>query len=223
MAHGAGLGLTITRLTRLIRQRRALFYGVRGLVWGLCLAIIAGGAPSDDWAVGPAPGGWLWEPAGALLGVLYGVLLRVPPVDALGLADRAFDLKDRLATAHDLLARADREWAGRRGDRGRRDARRPDHARTGRAVAVAPRAEAPPGAGAGAGRPAVPAADPGPRRLDAVLHARGGGGEEARGRRSPAGHRAPRSEEDREGRAGGDAGPRLPDAPQPGEPRAHQG
>ena len=40
MAHGAGLGLTITRLTRLIRQRRALFYGVRGLVWGLCLAVV---------------------------------------------------------------------------------------------------------------------------------------------------------------------------------------
>jgi len=32
----------------------------------------------------------------------------VPPLDALGLADRAFDLKDRLASAHDLLGRADR-------------------------------------------------------------------------------------------------------------------
>jgi hypothetical protein len=46
--------------------------------------------------------------AGALLGILYGLLLRVPPADALGLADRAFDLKDRLATAHDLLARSER-------------------------------------------------------------------------------------------------------------------
>jgi hypothetical protein len=42
------------------------------------------------------------------VGLLYGMLLRVPPVDALGLADRAFDLKDRLATAHDLLGRQDR-------------------------------------------------------------------------------------------------------------------
>ena len=41
MAHGAGLSLTITRLTRLIRQRRALYYGVRGLVWGLGLAVVA--------------------------------------------------------------------------------------------------------------------------------------------------------------------------------------
>jgi hypothetical protein len=32
----------------------------------------------------------------------------VPPIDALGLADRAFDLKDRLATAQDLLARPER-------------------------------------------------------------------------------------------------------------------
>src|SRR5262249_40136082 len=36
---------------------------------------------------------------------LYGLFLRVPIVDALGLADRAFDLKDRLSTAQDLLAR----------------------------------------------------------------------------------------------------------------------
>ena len=107
MAHGAGLGLTITRLTRLIRQRRALYYGVRGLVWGLCLAIIAVAlrAMIGPWAL-PLAGAL--GAGGALLGLLYGVLLKVPPVDALGLADRAFDLKDRLATAHDLLGRADR-------------------------------------------------------------------------------------------------------------------
>ena len=107
MAHGAGLGLTITRLTRLIRQRRALYYGVRGLVWGLCLAIIAVAlrAMIGPWAL-PLAGAL--GAGGALLGILYGVLLKVPPVDALGLADRAFDLKDRLATAHDLLGRADR-------------------------------------------------------------------------------------------------------------------
>jgi hypothetical protein len=107
MAHGAALGLTITRLTRLIRQRRALFYGVRGLAWGLCLAVVpvALRAMVGPWAL-PVAGGV--AAGGALAGVLYGMLLRVPPVDALGLADRAFDLKDRLATAHDLLARPDR-------------------------------------------------------------------------------------------------------------------
>ena len=107
MAHGAALGLTITRLTRLIRQRRALFYGVRGLVWGLGLAVVpvALRAMVGPWALPVAAG---VAAGGALAGVLYGILLRVPPVDVLGLADRAFGLKDRLATAHDLLARPDR-------------------------------------------------------------------------------------------------------------------
>lgn len=107
MAHGPALGLAITRLTRLIRQRRALFYGVRGLVWGLGLAVVpvALRAMVGPWALPVAAG---VAAGGALVGVLYGVLLRVPPVDVLGLADRAFGLKDRLATAHDLLARPDR-------------------------------------------------------------------------------------------------------------------
>jgi hypothetical protein len=107
MPHGAALGLTISRLTRLIRQRRALFYGVRGLVWGLCLAIVpvALRATLSFWAL-PAAGGL--AAGGALAGMLYGLLLRVPPMDALGLADRAFDLKDRLATAHDLMGRTER-------------------------------------------------------------------------------------------------------------------
>src|SRR5688572_659114 len=102
MAHGAALGLTITRLTRLIRQRRALFYGVRGLVWGLGLAVVpvALRAMVGPWALPVAAG---VAAGGALAGALYGILLRVPPVDVLGLADRAFGLKDRLATAHDLL------------------------------------------------------------------------------------------------------------------------
>ncbi|MGH7357545.1 MAG: hypothetical protein ACREJR_01895, partial [Candidatus Rokuibacteriota bacterium] len=75
MAYGAVLGQTITRLTRLIRQRRALFYGVRGLVWGLCLAIlpVALRAMLGPWASTVALG---VAAGGALLGVLYGLLLR---------------------------------------------------------------------------------------------------------------------------------------------------
>jgi hypothetical protein len=107
MAHGAALGLTISRLTRLIRQRRAVFYGVRGLAWGLCLAVVpvALRAIVGPWALTVAGG---LAASGALVGALYGMLLGVPPLDALGVADRAFDLKDRLATAHDLLGRPDR-------------------------------------------------------------------------------------------------------------------
>ena len=107
MAHGAALGLTISRLTRLIRQRRAVFYGVRGLAWGLCLAVVpvALRAMVGPWAL-PLAGGL--AAGGALVGALYGMLLSVPPVDALGVADRAFSLKDRLATAQELLGRPDR-------------------------------------------------------------------------------------------------------------------
>jgi hypothetical protein len=111
MVDGAALRLTITRLTRLIRQRRALYYGARGLVWGLCLAVVpvALRAMLGPWAL-PAAGG---VAAGcALIGLLYGLLLRVPPADALALADRTFDLKDRLATANELLGRADRGTLG---------------------------------------------------------------------------------------------------------------
>src|SRR5262245_31411573 len=99
MAYGAALGLTISRLSRLIRQRRALYYGTRGLVWGLALAIVpvAPRVMLGVWALPAAAG---VSAGGALIGILYGLLLRVPPQDALGLADRAFDLKDRLATAH---------------------------------------------------------------------------------------------------------------------------
>jgi hypothetical protein len=107
MAHGAPIGLTISRLTRLIRQRRALFYGIRGLAWGLCLAVVpvVFRAQIGPWALLVAGG---LAVGATVVGVLYGILLRVPPVDALGLADRAFDLKDRLATAQDLLGRPDR-------------------------------------------------------------------------------------------------------------------
>ena len=73
MAHGAALGLTISRLTRLIRQRRAVFYGVRGLAWGLCLAVVpvVFRAQIGPWAL-PVAGGL--AAASTLLGVLYGAL-----------------------------------------------------------------------------------------------------------------------------------------------------
>ena len=160
---------------------------------------------------------------GALLGILYGVLLRVPPVDALGLADRAFDLKDRLATAHDLLGRADRSGLA---DAAIADAE--THAAQvtlGRAVpwrwprelkilpapvlvlAVLP--YLPPIPVPDVSMPSFTPAAEEEKKPEAT------GPQQALER--------PRSQENREGRAGGDAGSRLPDPPQPGKPRAHQG
>jgi hypothetical protein len=107
MEHGAALRLVVSRLTRLVRQRRALYYGLHGLLWGLCAAVVpvALRAVVGPWAL---PGAAGLAIGGALSGVAYGLLLRVPPADVLGLADRALGLQDRLATALDLLGRGDR-------------------------------------------------------------------------------------------------------------------
>ncbi len=102
MEEGAALHLAIQRLARLIRQRRAVFYGLRGLGWGLGLAVLPVLLRS---VIGPAAffvAGGL-AAAGLLVGFGYGLTLRVPPADLARLADRTFALHDRLATALELL------------------------------------------------------------------------------------------------------------------------
>jgi hypothetical protein len=107
MEHGVALQLTVQRLTRLIRQRRAVFYGLRGLCWGLAAAVVPVllrsviGRPALLVAAALAAGG-------LLAGLLYGLLLRVPRGDVARLADRTFGLHDRIATALELLAAGER-------------------------------------------------------------------------------------------------------------------
>ena len=102
MEQGAAIRFAVQRLTRLIRYRRAVFYGVRGFTWALGLAALLVAIRA---VLGPEA--WLLALGvvlgGILLGALYGLLLRVPPHDAVSLADRAFGLQDRLATALELL------------------------------------------------------------------------------------------------------------------------
>jgi hypothetical protein len=106
MEHAEALGLTVQRVSRLIRQRRALFYGLRGLTWGLGAAVLPVlfrsvlGTPA--WPLAGAA-----VAAGLVLGVAYGLLLRVPAPEAARLADRAFGLHDRVATALELLRTGD--------------------------------------------------------------------------------------------------------------------
>ncbi|MGH7266425.1 MAG: hypothetical protein ACREMB_16505, partial [Candidatus Rokuibacteriota bacterium] len=103
MEQNAALHLAVKRLTRLIRQRRAVFYALRGLAWGLALAVFpillraVIGAPAFAVAGGLAAGG-------LLVGLVYGLTLRVPRPDTARLADRTFGLHDRLATALELVA-----------------------------------------------------------------------------------------------------------------------
>ncbi|MGH7320144.1 MAG: hypothetical protein ACRELA_11045, partial [Candidatus Rokuibacteriota bacterium] len=102
MEQGVGLRLTVQRVGRLIRRRRALFYGLRGLGWGLGAAVVplllrSLAGPAAFWLAGGLAG------LGLLLGLAYGLALRVPAADAARLADREFALHDRVATALELL------------------------------------------------------------------------------------------------------------------------
>src|SRR5262245_9782910 len=106
MEHDAALQVTVQRLSRLIRQRRAVFYGLRGLTYGLMLAVIPVLLRS---LIGPLElpvvAGLIL--AGVLAGVGYGLLLRVPVGDVARLADRTYALHDRLATALELVRSRD--------------------------------------------------------------------------------------------------------------------
>ncbi len=101
MEESAALQHTVQRLTRLIRQRRAVFYGVRGAAWGLAAAVLPVLLRSliGPWALPLAAG---VVALGLLAGIVYGLLLRAPAADVARLADRRFGLHDRLATALEL-------------------------------------------------------------------------------------------------------------------------
>ena len=106
MEHSATLHLTVQRLTRLIRQRRAAFYGLRGLAWGLTAAVLPVLLRSVIGPLAlPLAGGV--AVAGLLVGALCGLLLRAPAADVARLADRTFALHDRLATALELSGASD--------------------------------------------------------------------------------------------------------------------
>jgi hypothetical protein len=106
MEQDAVLQLTVQRLSRLIRQRRAVFYGLRGLAVGLTLAVLPVLLRSVLGPIAlPVAGGVIL--VGVLAGVGYGLLLRLPAGDVARLADRTFALHDRLATALELVRSRD--------------------------------------------------------------------------------------------------------------------
>src|SRR5512132_129556 len=87
-----------------VRWRRAEHHALRGAFWSLlpALVVLFFKGPVGPIAL-PVAAGLLV--AGALLGALWGVTRRTPIADAARLADRAFGLDDRIATAL--------EWADR--------------------------------------------------------------------------------------------------------------
>jgi hypothetical protein len=107
MAVPVSLERLVGRVARQVRRRRAEHYGLRGAFYGAAVAV----APLlvRDWL-----GAWAVLVAAGLVGfgtaagVVFGLLLRVPRGDVARLADRAFGLEDRLATALEWVARTDR-------------------------------------------------------------------------------------------------------------------
>jgi hypothetical protein len=101
------LARLISEVARQIRVRRAEYYGLRGLFVGalaalppLCLRELLG-------PLGLGLAGALLA-VGAVVGVLYALCLRLPPREAARLADRGYDLKDRVTTALEWSTRPDR-------------------------------------------------------------------------------------------------------------------
>jgi hypothetical protein len=97
----------VTDVSWQIRVRRAEFYGLRGLFGGAVVALL----PlllrdSFGWT------GFLWAggclAAGALAGVVAGILMPLPAGEAARLADRGYGLQDRVATALEWADRPDR-------------------------------------------------------------------------------------------------------------------
>jgi len=94
----------VARVAAQVRRRRAEHYALRGAFWSSIAAVVVLllKTPIGGWAL-PLAGGLFV--AGTLGGLLWGAFKRTPSPDAARLADRAWGLEDRVATAI--------EWAGR--------------------------------------------------------------------------------------------------------------
>jgi hypothetical protein len=107
MAHPETIERLVRRVTAQVRRRRIEHYALRGAFWGSVAAVVllAFKGPLADWALPAAVAAVL---VGALAGGLWGGLKRTSPADAARLADRAWGLDDRVATAIDWANRPDR-------------------------------------------------------------------------------------------------------------------
>src|SRR2546426_10447340 len=104
MADPAGLDRLVHRVAAEVRLRRAEYYGLRGLFWGALLAALPLLAKSALGAAAPVVAVGLIA-AGVGAGVILGLSLAAPRADAARLADRAFGLQDRVATALEWAVR----------------------------------------------------------------------------------------------------------------------
>ena len=107
MDQAEALGRLVQRVGRQVRWRRAEHHALRGLFYGAIVAVLVLVLKTPFGAAAlPIAGGLLL--VGLLGGALLGVCQRVPTQDAARLADGAFGLQDRVATALEWGRRADR-------------------------------------------------------------------------------------------------------------------
>jgi hypothetical protein len=107
MPDAAALQRLVSDVARQIRLRRAEYYGLRGLFVGALAAVVPLGLRELLGPLGLGLAAALVG-AGTLAGVLYGILLKLPPTDAARLADRGYGLQDRVTTALEWSVRPDR-------------------------------------------------------------------------------------------------------------------
>ena len=107
MAHPETLDRLIRRVAAQVRRRRIEHFALRGAFWASIAAAVCllFKQPLGALAL-PLAAGLL--AAGTLGGALWGALRRTPWADAARLADRAWGLEDRVATALEWAARPDR-------------------------------------------------------------------------------------------------------------------
>jgi len=107
MEHAETLGRLVQRVARQVRWRRAEHHALRGLFYGAVVAalLLVFKTALGAWAM-PLAGAFLL--LGVLAGAVWGFCQRVPTQDAARLADGAFGLQDRVATALEWAARPDR-------------------------------------------------------------------------------------------------------------------
>ena len=107
MPHPETLDRLVRRVATQVRRRRIEHYALRGAFWGSLLSVLllTFKGPLAEWAL-PSALGVLG--VGVLTGALWGALKRTSVADAARLADRAWGLEDRVATAMDWVGRPER-------------------------------------------------------------------------------------------------------------------
>ncbi|HEX3176024.1 MAG TPA: hypothetical protein VHZ49_05060 [Methylomirabilota bacterium] len=107
MAHPETLDRLVRRVAAQVRWRRAEHHALRGAFWASlpAVVVIALKGPIGPRAIAIAAA---LVVGGVLAGALWGVLKRTADADAARLADRAFGLEDRVATALEWAERPDR-------------------------------------------------------------------------------------------------------------------